>query len=693
MEQRSALPSLNGKDQPVMPKAHAPETRPTSSVSTGGRRALGTLPKSASVVRRTRHSDVVMPSSWQPPHENQVQRSSTPRDGSTGRVSTSTTHHPGKLGVERDAQLQQQAERLREPEDRDSRDEVMQLRDENATFRRENDLLRTMLVEKMRGQSKVVAGGQFRAASASTVARVSVASSSACTKCSTARTRAIKAHQETEQAEAATSELRKYVDHMEAAQQRLWEERSSLVNEIAQLRDKLAEKVEECFLVEAECTKLDKQVKMWQPENDMAELPTRPLKQKEVVDNATQCTFQQRCDDELQAVQVREIVSLKAELQLLVQQLDASDQGLQRVSKDLEEARKVANLEKEQRDNESSLWRGERSEYKRRILELEESEKTLRISIYDLQHAHQKELQLSQKANLELRADVVAKEADLQLINQQHKTETSARQQQQQTLVKALKVRIEHKVADVDRLHALLADHNGEKAAKAAMKEQIQDLEVHVQTLTKENAKLIADNHFQQQQAAESAQIERDKLLSEGAADQRRLSEALSALQSDNRSLQTRISGAEAELAEQEVLMLRQKRSHARAMERLLESSLRLCVVAPTVNVQLNTNAANLAGKISSSISTEKTPKDKNSSEMTSVTCRSTPQQDSIRQAIENDVLPLFTSVFLQGDDDASPQADVPMTRWLQDLLHDMQERIAAQLESIYSTASCGKGK
>ncbi|KAG6961349.1 hypothetical protein JG688_00009126 [Phytophthora aleatoria] len=67
-------------------------------------------------------------------------------------------------------------------------------------------------------------------------------------------------------------------------------------------------------------------------------------------------------------------------------------------------------------------------------------------------------------------------------------------------------------------------------------------------------------------------------------------------------------------------------------------------------NVQLNTNGATMASKMR---------KDKDSS-----------------------------FVFLQEDDNASPLADVPMTHWLQELLHDMQARIAAQLENIYSTAS-----
>ncbi|KAG6959324.1 hypothetical protein JG687_00008863 [Phytophthora cactorum] len=594
-----------------------------------------------------------MTSTWQQ-YENQTQRPSsshvTPRDAPTER----------------------RTERLKDPQNAfqgESRDEVQQLRDENATFRHENDLLRTKLVEKMRGQSKVVAGGQYRAASASTVARAPLAPSSVCTKCSTARTKAIKAHQESEQAQAATVELREYVAKIEASQQRLWEDRSSHVNEIAKLREKLAEKVEQCLLIEAECIKLDNQVRRLQSENDITKF-TQPLVEKEVVDNATQCALQQSCDEESSADQLCEMAGLKAEVQLLNQQRDEREQDLKRISKDLEEVQMAMKLEKEKRDNETSLWHGERSEYKRRVLELEQINKTLQVSVQDLQHTHQKELQLLQRTNQEIRENVVAKEAEIQQLNKQHKTETLAVEQRQQTLVKALKVRIEQKVADVERLHALLADHSTVKKSNAAMKTHIQDLEEQLQSL-------ISNNDLQQQQTADLALIERNKLLSEGAAEQRRLSEALSTFQQENRSLLTRISEVEAELEDRDVLMQRQKRSHDRVMERLVDSSLRLCVVAPTVNVQLNTNGATMASKMR---------KDKDSS--LSVICRSTPQEETIKRVIENDVLPQFTSVFLQEDDNASPLADVPMTYWLQELLHDMQARIAAQLENIYSTAS-----
>ncbi|KAF4037651.1 hypothetical protein GN244_ATG10388 [Phytophthora infestans] len=633
----AALPSINGKFSDNM-TAESPETRLSSSTTTV-RQAFRMKPKSAgatSAARRSRHSQVAMTSSWQQ-HEKFVQR-------------------PSSSSVAR------RTERAKEPEiafQGDSRDEVQQLKDEN-------DLLRSKLVEKMRGQSKVVAGGQYRAASASPVAKVPFVPGSGCSKCSIARTRAIKAHQESEQTRAAAVELREYVDKIEASQQRLWEERSSHVHEIAKLREKVAQKVEHCILVEAECAKLDNQVRRLRSEN---EIITQPFKNKDVVDKATQCALQQSYEGESNADRLQEISSLKAELLLLIQQREEREQEQKRVFKDLEEFQITVKLEKDKRLDEAVLWRAEKGEYERRILQLEESNRTLAISVQDLQQTRQNEVQLIQRTNVEIRENMLAKEAEIQQLVKQHKTETLAVEQRNQTLVKALKVRIEQKVADVEKLHALLTDHSTVKTNNAAMKRRMKDLEAQIQSL-------ICNNDLQQQQTADLAQIERNKLLNEAAAEQHRLSEALSTLQQENRALKTRVSEVEAELNDRDEVMQRQKRFNQRAMERLFESSLRLCVVAPTVNVQLNTNGASM-GK-----------KDKDSSELTSIICKSTPQEDSIKRLIENDVLPQFTSVFLQKDDDGSPQVDVPMTRWLQELLHDMQARIATQLESIYSSAT-----
>jgi hypothetical protein len=435
-------------------------------------------------------------------------------------------------------------------------------------------------------------------------------------------------------------------------------------------------------LIEAECTKLGNQVKTLQPETDLDEVFSQQVEQKEVVDEATQCTLQQSCDDEIRAAQLHEIATLKAEVRLLVQQLDARDQEVMALAKDLQEAQTNAAGEKLQHERVLQSRLDEDATHKRRISELEHSLEGTGLTLETRRRTHQKELRLLQEDNAELRKEVAAQDCAARVQEQLHKDEASAREQQHQTLVKALKVRIEQKVADVDRLHALVAEHAAEKASSAAMKQQISELGLELQTLVQENARLVADQARQQQEAEAIARAEREQLHAEGEADQRRATEALGAAEQETRSLQTRVTEVEAELADQLSLMQKQKRSHARALERLLESSLRLCVVAPTVNVQLNTNGSSLAAKANSS------PTANDASGPMSVTCRSTPQHASIKRVIESDVLPLFTTVFLQGDGDASPQATVPMTRWLQDLLHDMQARIAAQLESIYSTAS-----
>ncbi|KAG1709067.1 hypothetical protein DVH05_022698 [Phytophthora capsici] len=546
-------------------------------------------------------------------------------------VFTATARHAGKLNVERDAQFQQQEETNKEPEDLVQGDEVQQLRNENALFRHEIDELRAKLLEKIRGHTKVVAGGQFRAASASLAPKVPTTSGSICSKCATARARAIKAHQESEEAQTAAAELRKYVDKVEASQQRLWEERVLQASEIARLQDKLAVKVEECILMERECTKLDKQVKMLQPEKDIMELIAQPLQITQLMDNATQCSLQQSRDEEIKTSQQHEITKLRAEIEVLGQQRGDRDEDLKRALKCLEEAQEEAERQKNQRDNEAKSWYEENSGYKRQIVELEQTQKNLEVSVQDLQYSHQKELQFLRKENQQLREDVVARESELQQFKQQQQAESSKREQQQQTLVKALKARIQQKIDDINRLQALLVDHSAVKVANTAMKTQIEDLEEQVQTLTKEITSLTSALQLQQQQATEMAQSEREQLVRKATEEQERLSEALLTLQQDNKSLQSRISEVEAELASQEVLAQRQKRSHTRAMERLVESSLRLCVVAPTVNVQLNTNGA--------SFSTEK----ENES---SVLCRSSPQQENIKRVIENDVLPLFTSTF-----------------------------------------------
>ncbi|GMF42113.1 unnamed protein product [Phytophthora fragariaefolia] len=659
---------------------------PALQSSVGGRRALGVVPKSAGAIpvsRRTRNGEAECMPAWDL-HGNQARRLSSTNvpsrrvsaDRIVVQVFTSTTNHTPSLKV-RDCSADHTQHQGHLDERGDSNyefiEEVQQLRDENATFRHENDLLRTKLVEKMRGQSKVVAGGQFRAASAPS-AKVPIAPSVACTKCMIARAKAVKAHHESEKAQVVAAELRKHINNIESVQKRLWEERGSHLSEITQLRDKLSEKVEECVLIGKECTKLDRQIKMLQPQSDDTGT---------FVNEAVQCTLQQSADEAIKAHQLFEIAALKAEVQHLGQRLDERDQDLNRVSREVEEAQAATAIVKVEREHASRLWLNDSSEYARRILEREHTLESTLLSLQNNERAHQQERKLFEEASQKLLADIRAKDTALEVLEQKHRDDKLAENQKHGTLVYALKTRIAQKGADVDRLHALISQLSAEKVSRIAMQKQAEELKKQVEALVQENSELT-NALDQQQQTTKFVQVESNNIIPEPS----HLSETLEKALQDNLTLRTRISELEAELLEQVELLHRQRRSHARAMERLVDSSLRLCVVAPTVNVQLNTNGAQLSNK-SGVVTTEKELcNEKDLTELVSVTCRVSPHHDIIKKVIENEVLPLFTSVFLQSDDNASPQPDMPMTHWLQELLQDLQSRIAAQLESIYSTAT-----
>lgn len=346
-------------------------------------------------------------------------------------------------------------------EDPDKMAEMQQLREENATFRDEIDSLRMKLTEKMRGQSKVIAGGQYRAASVSGAAKeVLKPDNFVCTKCSSTRARAIEANYDRKQAQATSVELRAYVDKVEAARQQLWEERSLHMQEIAKLRDKVAERVELCVLTEAKCTELKLELR-----KTSFKSRTPSVLVDKFSDTATQCTLQQSCD---------EAAKLKEEVTYLGQQLVEYKQKWNSVSKNLESVMSKMKLEKEQRDNDTSVWHEETAELKRQVLELERSKQA---TIHDLEFTHKNELELIRTINQELSRDLAAKEAELLRLYQDHKMELVERERKHETLVKALKKRIELKVADTDRLQSLMADYTTAKTEITAMKRRIQDLE------------------------------------------------------------------------------------------------------------------------------------------------------------------------------------------------------------------------
>jgi hypothetical protein len=87
-----------------------------------------------------------------------------------------------------------------------------------------------------------------------------------------------------------------------------------------------------------------------------------------------------------------------------------------------------------------------------------------------------------------------------------------------------------------------------------------------------------------------------------------------------------------------------------------MQSLVRLCVVAPTVNVHLGDQTMG---------------------------CKAPLPQDTIRMLVEHQILPNFTSIFLQAEEGAGPGGTM-LDQWLEGLLTEMQGSIEKHLKHVF---------
>ena len=83
----------------------------------------------------------------------------------------------------------------------------------------------------------------------------------------------------------------------------------------------------------------------------------------------------------------------------------------------------------------------------------------------------------------------------------------------------------------------------------------------------------------------------------------------------------------------------------------------RLCVVAPTVNVHFNQQQTS---------------------------CKAPMPSNRIKSIIQNEVLPNFTSLFLQMEEGVA-QNGSRLDKWLEEMLAEMQTSIQAHLHDVFS--------
>lgn len=91
-----------------------------------------------------------------------------------------------------------------------------------------------------------------------------------------------------------------------------------------------------------------------------------------------------------------------------------------------------------------------------------------------------------------------------------------------------------------------------------------------------------------------------------------------------------------------------------------MQSLVRLCVVAPTVNVQLG-------------------------DEEKSITCKANMPKEKIKTIVENTILPVFSKLFVQPSEGLSPDG-TKLDDWLQNLLAEMQNSIEKHLKNVFQS-------
>ncbi|CAN0519768.1 unnamed protein product, partial [Ectocarpus sp. 12 AP-2014] len=99
--------------------------------------------------------------------------------------------------------------------------------------------------------------------------------------------------------------------------------------------------------------------------------------------------------------------------------------------------------------------------------------------------------------------------------------------------------------------------------------------------------------------------------------------------------------------------------THRKALKAALNNCVRLCVVAPTVNINLDERSRSF--------------------------CSGLPEE-RIRAFVEESVLPRFTRVLLQPGGRGAGQGQGDFDKWLRDLLVDMQTSIERHVASVFQT-------
>ncbi|OQS05139.1 hypothetical protein THRCLA_20707 [Thraustotheca clavata] len=533
--------------------------------------------------------------------------------------------------------------------------------------------LQESLVQRLRGNSKFIGGGQFRSALSPAP---SSPKSSGCSNCFTLRATLKKLKVDLKATKPVIDDLQYKVSGVAMLSESFvlrQELTTSLSKATAQLNDA------ENRLQQAEQTITKGQMQLEQTQAELTTIRERPgseveeiytkLKMQQDVNAEKQIqieSLKQQLDsshkDTLDAKQ--QITTLESSLQSVTQMLEAAraamdsmqsqlrtsvaqnqqnqldmhalnsahDQMLLQLRHDLEwwKSSSIATEAKSKQLNE------EKAQLLERLSQMEDDHRKRAIVMQDMEREAQ-HLQLLRRKSCGDIVGLTQKYESLFLECAALRSERDASQSEVHSSIDTIK-RLQSELQSAqNQLHQLEKDLLSKKCERNTLDNQMQKLQQDTET----QSQRVADMHIELKDQMEKLTIAQNQVLKQ---------------RSQVHCLQTELRAVKNENDEMVHRLDEQQQTHTKALEKAMQSLVRLCVVAPTVNVHLS-------GQI--------------------LPCKSVLPTDAIRSIVQKDILPVFSSIFLQQDEGISPTGS-SLDTWLQSLLKEMQTSIEKHLKSVF---------
>jgi hypothetical protein len=217
------------------------------------------------------------------------------------------------------------------------------------------------------------------------------------------------------------------------------------------------------------------------------------------------------------------------------------------------------------------------------------------------------------------------------------------------------------------------------EAEEAELRRRNQELIEAMKHMGEAESKQMAEAHGHTQRKSELSDIQQQ--LADSNRKLLRLADSQQVLESSGLAFEKQKSGvaetlkgiqvqsaeAKARIAAELQSDLERRQEQIKSLEDAMQSLVRLCVVAPTVNIHLANQPLNATPPPGVVVPSPESP------------------APEIRRLVEDDILASYTNIFLQKEEGGAPeQIGGKLEKWLETLLAEMQQTIQQKLKAFF---------